>query len=362
MAKDYYAILGVPRTADADEIKKAFRRLARETHPDANPDDPTAEARFRDVAEAYEVLKDPQRRASYDRGESVDFGDLFANLTSFDDLIRTVFGGGGLFGEGSPRRASGRGRDVVATARIDLVSAAFGTTEELAFRSRARCGSCAGSGAAAGTSPETCRTCGGAGAVRVSRRSVFGSMMSVTTCTVCGGTGQTISQPCGTCGGAGAVEEDRTVTVEIPAGVDDGSRLRLNGQGEAGVRGAPSGDLYVEIRVTPDERFRRSGDDLVHRLPIGIAEATLGVDKAIPLLEGEETTLEIPAGTQPGTVLRLAGKGVTRLGRRSRGDLLVHVDVIVPDRLSDAEESALRSYAELRGEEVRRPRRWRRAR
>lgn len=360
MSTDYYEALGVSRDADPEDIKKAFRRLARDSHPDANPDDPTAEARFREVAEAYEVLSDPQRRQRYDRGDRVDIGDLFSNLGSFDDLLRSVFGDSGLFG-GSRRQAQQRGRDVLVPVETDLVEAAFGKDVVVEFRAAVDCETCSGRGAAQGTMPETCTNCQGAGSVRVARRTMFGSMMSIAPCDQCGGTGEVILDPCADCGGQGVRQSDRSVTVEIPPGVSDGTRLRLTGQGEASGRGAAPGDLYVEIRVRRDERFQRDGIDLHHVLPIGLAQAALGFVGAVPLLDGGETDLKIPAGTQPGTMFRIPGEGVPRLGRRGRGDLMVHVDLVVPTDLEPDQESSLRTYAEVAGEVVTKPTRKRRA-
>ncbi len=342
MAKDYYATLGVSKDAGPDELKKAFRRLARESHPDANPDDPTAEARFKEIAEAYEVLSDPEKRRAYDRGETFDLGDLLGGF-GLDDLLRSVFGDGGLFGTG--RGAMRRGRDLMVTAKVSLEEAAFGTTSEVAFRAASTCSTCAGTGAAAGTVPSTCSQCGGSGAVRMGRRTVFGTMMSVVDCDLCDGSGSLIERPCAECGGRGSVVGPRTVLVEIPPGVADGTRLRLTGQGEAGERGAGRGDLYVEVAVTPHESFVRSGDDLVHRAQIGIAQAALGTTIEVPLIDGSTTELKIPPGTQPAATFSFAGEGMTRLGRRGRGDLIVEVNVVIPTKLSGAAKAALETYA-----------------
>jgi molecular chaperone DnaJ len=358
---DYYQTLGVARDAAPDEIKKAFRRLARETHPDANPDDPVAEARFREIAEAYEVLSDPDRRARYDRGDTMDLGDLFSNLGSFDDLIRSVFGdGANLFGGGAGRATTqSRGRDIRVPVEVTLEEATFGTVSETNFRAAVGCETCGGSGAKPGTHAEVCSLCGGVGQVRVARRSMFGSMMTVAPCDQCSATGKTISDPCSDCKGRGIVEGERSVRVEVPQGVSTGTRLRLNREGEAGGRGMPPGDLYVDIEVAPHPHFVRDGENLIHELSIGIAQATLGTEVAIPLIDGEEEPLRIPAGTQPGAVIRIKGKGVGRLGRRGRGDLYVRLAVKVPDEISDAEREALQQYAEARGETVAKPSRWR---
>jgi molecular chaperone DnaJ len=359
MAKDYYAALGVEANAAPEEIKKAFRRLARESHPDANPGDPGAEARFREIAEAYEVLSDPKRRAAYDRGDTLDLGDLFGGFSGggLDDLLRSVFGEGGLFGAAAA--GPPRGRDVLTRVNISLEEAAFGSPVDVKFRTSVRCDTCDGSGASPGTERQTCPSCQGTGAQRVARRGILGTMMSVTTCATCQGTGEVIADPCDTCRGRGTTQQDRNVRVEIPPGVDTGTRLRLNHEGEAAGRGGRAGDLFVEVQVQPDERFDRQGDDLVHRTAIGIAEAALGATIEVPLLGGESGEVEVPAGTQPGWITRLAGQGMTRLGRRGRGDLLVVVEVEVPTQLGEEEEELLRRFAELRREQpAGRKRRW----
>ncbi len=350
MAKDYYAVLGVSRDASPEEIKKAFRRLARDTHPDANPDDPSAEARFREVAEAYEVLSDPERRRAYDRGETLDLGNIFAGFSSFDDLLRSVFGDAGPFGSGRGPSARPRGRDVVARVRVSLAEAAFGTEADVAFETNVRCELCGGSGAKPGALRSTCPTCGGAGAVRVARRGLLGTVMSVAECDRCRGSGEVVSELCPRCHGRGVHPDRRSVRVEIPAGVSNGTRLRMSGEGEAAGAGARSGDLYVTIEVVPDERFERSGDDLIHRTTVGIAEAALGTSVEVPLLEGGTETVDIPPGTQPGWSVRVPGRGTGHLGRRGRGDLIVTVDVEVPSGLTAEEEELLRRFAELRGE------------
>lgn len=353
MAKDYYDILGLGRSATTEEIKKAFRKVARETHPDANPEDPQAEARFKQAAEAYEVLSDPDRRARYDRGDSIDLSDLFGGLGGIDDLLRSVFGDSGLFG-GRPYRPP-RGRDVLVRAHVSLEEAAFGTETTVEYEALTRCEECAGSGARSGTSPITCPDCGGGGQVRLAQRSVFGTMMSVATCPTCRGEGTLVTDPCETCSGSGATPDKIRVNVEVPAGVSSGTRLRLSGRGESSGRNGQSGDLFVEIAVDPDSRFERSDSDLVHRVAIGIAEATLGTRIDVPTIDGEATPLDIPRGTQPGTLFTLGGRGMPVLGRRQRGDLLVVVDVTIPELLTGEEEEVLRRWAELRGERTDRP-------
>lgn len=350
---DYYRVLGVSREASTEEIKKAFRRIARETHPDTNPGDSVAEARFREAAEAYEVLSDPGRRSRYDRGDTIDLTDLLSGFGGLDDLLRSVFGDGGMFGSGAGRSA--RGRDVLVRASISLEEAAFGGDADVDFNSRSDCPVCSGSGAEPDSEVITCPDCGGVGQVRVQRRSLFGNMMSVTTCPRCRGEGQLISDPCTNCEGSGAVADELRVNVEIPPGVSSGTRLRLSGRGESGGRHGPPGDLYVEVDVAPDPRFERREADLIHQASVGIAEATLGTRLEIPVIDGGTIDFDVPAGTQPGKVFRVRGAGMTILGRRNRGDLLIVVNVAVPDELSTEEEDLLRRWADLRGEKTDRP-------
>ena len=357
MADDYYALLGVDRGASPNEIKKAFRRLARATHPDANPGDPAAEERFRKIAEAYEVLSDPNKRARYDRGDTLDMAGFFQGA-SFDDLLSSVFGEGGIFGGGSMFGGGGwgrpdtRGRDIRVRLMLDLEEAAFGAVRTVRFRAAVVCGECSGSGARSGTGTRRCAGCAGSGQVRMARRSVFGSVMTLTTCRTCGGEGAVIADPCVGCGSTGMTEGEREVSVEVPKGVDEGNRLRLEGDGEAGRRGGPPGDLYVDLAVKPHGDFIRRGDDLVYEMEIGIAAAALGTAAEVPLLGGGSKRVNIPAGARHGEVVRLRGMGAGRLGRRGRGDLLVLVGIDVPTRLSRSERECLRRYAELRGEDV----------
>ncbi len=349
MAKDYYAILGVSRDASPEELKRAFRKLARETHPDANPGDPASEAKFRDVAEAYEVLSNPEKRRAYDRGDVFDLGDLLSG--GFEDLIRSVFGDGGLFGDASwfrGRETRRRGEDVLASTTVRLAEAAFGTTSTVEFTAPSTCDECSGSGGLGGAPPKSCPTCNGAGAVRVTRRTILGSMVSVTECGTCRGLGSVVADPCPRCGGEGRRSDDRSVVVEIPAGVETGTRLRLTGKGGAGWRGLPPGDLFIEVAVEHDERFLRHGDDLVHRLPIDIADAALGTLVEVPLVSGDSANLDIPSGTQPGTLFRVAGEGMGRLGRSGRGDLIVEAMVTVPESLTSAQAKALEEYRRTR--------------
>lgn len=354
--RDYYEVLGVPREADADDIKRAFRKLARDTHPDANPDDPGAEERFREIAEAYEVLSDPQKRARYDRGEVFGSQDLFSQFGGLDDILQQFFGGafsgfGGGFSGAGGRAGPQHGPDVAVVLELTLAEAAFGMQREIDFVAPGHCEHCAGTGSEPGSEATTCQTCAGRGRVQMARNTFLGQIMTVAECSTCRGRGSIIEHPCAQCSGSGVVDTTRTLTVDVPRGVEHGTRLRLAGRGGTGPRGGPAGDVYVELRVVSDVRFERVGSDLHHRVDIGLAEATFGISVEVPLLDGGAEALDIPAGTQPETVFRLAKHGVPRLQRRGRGDLLVHVGVVVPTDLDEAQETLLRDYGAARGEE-----------
>jgi molecular chaperone DnaJ len=349
---DLYATLGVARTATADEIKRAYRRLAREHHPDANPDDPAAEARFKEVAHAYEVLSDPDRRQRYDTfGTDARTGggaDPFGG-GGLGDIFDAFFGGGGGFGGG--RSGPPRGGDAELVVDLTFEQAVFGTKAPVTLTVPSPCDTCEASGAAPGTHPSRCSTCEGAGQVRQVRQSVLGQMVTARPCPACGGMGEVVSSPCPDCSGEGRRPVERTYTVDIPPGVDDGSTLRLPGYGPAGPRGGPAGDLYVHLRVAPHPRFTREGTDLLHRLVLSPAQAALGLRLDLETLDGTEH-LEIPRGTQPGHVVRLRGLGVPRVRGRGRGDLLVEVVVAVPTDLSTEQEELYRSLAAAAGEDV----------
>ena len=357
---DYYELLGVARNASPDELKKAYRKRARELHPDANPGDAAAEEQFKQVARAYEVLSDPDGRARYDRfGEAgvggasggPNMGDVF-NGGGLGDLFDAFFGGqgGGGFGGRGPAGPP-RGQDLEVVADISLDQAVFGATMPVTVRTAVRCDDCEGSGAAEGTKPVTCSECNGRGQVQRVRQSLLGQMVTTSACPRCSGLGQVIASPCATCSGEGRVVTEKTYQVDIPAGVDTGSTLRLTGRGAVGPRNGSAGDLYVHIRVAAHERFVREGDDLAVDLPVSIAQASLGTKFLLPTLDGDEE-VTIPAGTQPGKEFVIRGRGVTHLQGRGRGDLRVRVRVEVPTKLTEAEVDLLRRFAEGRGEHV----------
>jgi molecular chaperone DnaJ len=344
--RDYYELLGVARDASDADIKRAFRNLARELHPDVS-DEPDAEARFKEVVEAYEVLSKSETRGLYDRyGHAglrsggfqpghVDFGNLA-------DLFAAFFGDDILLGG---RRRRGRGADLAATVEIELVEAAHGATRGVQFEAAVPCGHCGGSGAEPDTAVTACPTCGGAGRLQQVTRSVFGEFVRTQTCSDCAGSGRRIETPCGECRGAGLVVEQRTLSVAIPAGIHDGQRIRLGGEGHVGVAGEAAGDVYVEVRIRPDERFVREGDDVYTTVGITITQAALGDTITVPTLDGEEE-LELAPGTQPGEILVLRGRGMPVLQGFGRGDERVLVNVLVPRRLSDEQRRLLREFDE----------------
>ncbi len=352
-ATDFYELLGVDRQAGEDEIKKAYRRLARQYHPDANGGDPKAEARFKEITVAYDTLRDPEKRRRYDLyGPEGMAGGASGAAGGFDfgvsDLFDAFFGfGGGQRGPAGPNR----GPDAEVRVELDLEESVFGVTREVELRMPLECERCSGSGCEPGTHPSTCRACGGEGQVRQVRRTILGQMVTALPCGTCGATGREILTPCRDCRGEGRVNRPTIVEVQVPAGIADGQRLRLSGRGPAASRGGAPGDLYVSVSVRPHARFQRHGDDLVQVLAIPMTQAVLGAVLCIETLDGEED-LVIPAGTQSGRVFRLRGRGVPSLRSRGRGDLLVQVEVVIPDRLSAEEAGLMRRLAELRGEEV----------
>jgi molecular chaperone DnaJ len=372
LEKDYYKVLGVTRSASADEIKKAYRKLARDLHPDRNPGDKAAETRFKDVSEAYSVLSDPAKRKRYDEdralfgtgairrnarggggGVPFDLGDLFAGMSpgggsgstgerrfggGFTDLFGSLFQGGG---SGAGRRAGpARGRDVEAELTLSFEEAVRGTTLQVTLRAPGPCDTCHGSGAKPGTEPRTCPKCHGVGLVTTNQ----GAFQFSEPCRECQGVGTIVDEKCPDCRGTGAVSKPRPLTVRIPPGVADGQRIRLTGRGEPGERGGVTGDLYVLVRVRPHDLFTRKGHDLALTVPVTVAEATLGVDLVVPTLDSQ-VTLRVPAGTPSGRVLRARGRGVPRRGMGGAGDLLVTIEVEVPKELTPEARKAMEEFA-----------------
>jgi molecular chaperone DnaJ len=348
MAKrDYYEILGVLRTASAAEIKKSYRRLAMKHHPDRNSEDADASRRFREVREAYDVLNDPDKRAAYDqfghagvRGRGGPGGPGGFSAEGFSDIFGDVFGD--IFGAGRRGRSQVfRGADLGYELRLDLEQAVAGDETAIEVPTQISCEKCDGSGAAPGSEPAQCRTCGGIGQVRMQQ----GFFSIQQTCPACKGGGQVITDPCSHCHGRGRVARTRKLSVKVPAGVDDGDRIRLSGEGEAGLNGGPPGDLYVEIRVSAHKIFNREGTDLTCEVPVSFAAVTLGGEVELPTLEGH-VSLKIPPGTQSGKVFRLRGKGVTTVRDKRKGDLLATVVVETPVGLTDGQKKLLRELEE----------------
>ena len=357
MAKrDYYEVLGVAREADAEEIKKAYRKMALKYHPDRNPNDKSAEDKFKELGEAYEALNDPQSRAAYDRFGHAAFdprtrgpaGGGGAGFHDPADIFREVFGGGSifddLFGAGERRSAGGgqRGDDLRYDLEITFLEAARGCEKEISISKAAVCEECGGSGSEKGAAAKTCPTCRGRGQVVTSR----GIFSLATTCPQCGGRGRVVDKPCRPCSGTGRRERLAKITIKIPPGVDTGARLRSSGNGEAGMHGGSPGDLYIVLHVQEHEIFQRDGDDLLCQVPISFVQAALGAEIEVPTLDGP-APIKIPAGTQSGAVFRLRGRGVRNVHGHGAGDLLARVQVEVPTRLNSAQKAKLEEYAKL---------------
>jgi molecular chaperone DnaJ len=354
--RDYYNVLGVPRTANADELKKAYRRLARQYHPDVNKS-PEAEERFKEINEAYEVLSDDQKRAAYDRfGHAGVQGSAGAGYSGFggfgfEDIFEEFFSGFGMGSRRRGRRAPRRGADLQQQLTISFEEAAFGCEKEIEILRHEECPRCQGSGAEPGTQPIRCPQCNGTGEVRQVQQSILGSFVNVSTCPRCRGSGEFITTPCSQCNGHKVVQVPRTLSVKIPPGVDDGMRIRLAGEGEPGTLGGPPGNLYIFVSVEPHRFFRRRDSDVLLELAINVAQAALGDEVTVPTLDGD-VSLTIPAGTQSGKVFRLRGKGIPRLRRNGRGDQLVIVQVAVPTRLTDHQRQLFQELSQTLGREV----------
>jgi molecular chaperone DnaJ len=364
MAVDYYETLGVSREATADEIKKAYRKLAMKHHPDVATDDPNAEEKFKSIAEAYEVLKDPQKRSVYDRGGDPmgrggagGFGQGFAGAGfDFTNLVDAMFGAPTARG---PRSRVRRGQDALVRLTLTLAEAAFGVTKRIKVDTAVLCPTCSGAGAAEGAQPVTCTTCHGQGEIITSQRSFLGEIRSSQPCPTCRGYGSIIPNPCGECAGEGRVRSQRSINVKVPAGVNSGNRIHLDSQGEVGPGGGPAGDLYIELSVAQHERFKRNGDDLELVVRVPMTAAALGTEMSLQSLEAERdgtseedafVTLVVPPGTQSGTRIAIKERGVPRLRGSGRGDLGVTLLVTTPQKLDDEQRDLLRTLAELRGE------------
>lgn len=360
--RDYYETLGVERNADETVIKKAFRKLAQQYHPDVNPS-PEAEAKFKEINEAYQVLSDAQKRAVYDRyghaglsgaAGAGGFGDFNQGFGDLSSIFEDIFGGfaGGRRG-GNPRNAPRRGADLRVDISLTFEQAVFGTEQELEVPRMEECDRCHASGAEPGSSPERCATCGGTGEVQRRQQSpLFGTIVTASPCPRCNGEGEIVNSPCAKCNGQKRVRVTRKLKVNVPAGVDDGTRIRLAGEGEAGALGGPAGNLYVVISVESHSVFVRNEFDLHMELPINIAQASLGATVQIPTLEGTPEKLEIPAGTQTGKSFRKRGLGIPRLQRTGRGDLIVTVRLVTPTNLNGEQRDLLRRLAESFGDET----------
>jgi molecular chaperone DnaJ len=353
---DYYGTLGVSRNADAEDIKKAYRRLARELHPDVNPD-PQHQERFKEVTQAYEVLSDPEKRQMYDLGADPYApgaggpGGGFAGAQGFpfSDIMDAFFGGGA--GQRGPRSRARRGRNATLRVELDLSECAFGTTKDLVVDTAVVCPTCSGQGTAPGTHPTTCEVCNGRGEVSQVTRSFLGQVMTSRPCPGCGGYGTVIRKPCPECDGDGRVRTRRTIKVRIPAGVEDGTHIQLAGEGETGPGGGPPGDLFLEIVQRPHDTFVRQGDDLHCTVTIPMVAAALGATLQVQTLDGP-SDIDIRPGTQSGQAIPLYGQGTAHLNSSGRGDLLIHVTVETPTKLEPEQENLLRELARLRGEEA----------
>lgn len=354
MSSDYYGVLGVEAEASAEDIKLAFRQLAREHHPDATGGDPASEQRYKEISEAYAVLSDPRKRQEYDSARmgvgtwSSPWGSPFAS--TIEDIFDSFFGGGGGTRTRQRTRAR-RGESMEVHLELSLEEVVFGAERTLTFERFESCEKCSGEGTEPGTHPERCETCDGAGQVQQTRRTIIGSLVTAFPCRDCGGEGWVVPDPCKECRGTGRIAREVEVPLRVPGGIDEGDRMRLDGEGEAGAAGGGRGDLYVRFTVAADERFERMGDDLYTWVEVPMTLATLGGDVEVATLDDAET-VDISAGTQSNTVIRLRGKGVPRRGGRGRGDLIIRTHVTTPTKVSKKEKELLRELAALRGEEV----------
>lgn len=350
---DYYAVLGVSRDASQEEIKKAYRRLARRLHPDVNKG-ADAEEEFKRVSQAYDVLSDPEKRRAFDHGAdpfaAAGQGGFSGAGFSFSDVMDAFFGAGAAGAAHGPRSRVQRGQDALVRLDLDLAKAVFGSEEELTLDTAIGCRTCGGDGAQPGTGRQTCQVCGGSGELQHIQRSFLGQVMTSRPCVACQGFGSTLTDPCHDCSGDGRVRTRRTLKLKVPAGVDTGTRIQLAGEGEVGPGNGPAGDIYIEIRVRPHETFNRRGDDLHCTVELPMAAAALGTTIKLSTFDGMQD-LEVKPGTQPGDVVTLRGLGVTHLQRQGRGDLIVQTKVATPTHLTEEQEQLLQQFAALRGED-----------
>lgn len=353
--RDYYEVLGVSKSASKDEIKKAYRKLSKQYHPDINKE-PDAADKFKEIKEAYEVLSDEQKKAHYDQFGHTDpnqgfggFGgqDFGGGFGGFEDIFSTFFGGGG--GRRRDPNAPRQGADLQYTMTLSFEEAAFGKETEVEIPREENCDTCHGTGAKPGTKVETCSTCGGSGQINVEQNTAFGKMVNRRACHVCKGTGKHIPHKCSTCSGEGKVKKRKKIQVKVPAGIDDGQQLRVSGQGEPGVNGGPAGDLYVVFHVRDHEFFERDGDDIYCEMPITFAQAALGDEIEVPTLHGK-VKLKVPAGTQTGTRFRLKGKGISNVRGYGQGDQHVVVLVVTPKKLTEKQKQLLREFSDISGQ------------
>ncbi|NLK85920.1 MAG: molecular chaperone DnaJ [Clostridiaceae bacterium] len=359
--RDYYEVLEVGRGASDTDIKKAYRKLAKQYHPDVNPGDKNAEAKFKEVNEAYEVLSDPQKKARYDQygHAGVDpnsFGGAGAGFGDFDfggigDIFESFFGGGGFGRSSRSRNGPQKGADIRHSIQLTFEEAAFGVEKEISISRHENCSTCSGTGARPGTSPETCKHCNGTGQVQYRQSTPFGQFVNVKTCDVCRGEGRIVTNPCPDCNGRGKVKKTVKRKINIPAGIDDGQTISLRGEGEPGSKGGPAGDVYVTVAVRPHAIFRRQGNDVVCEMPITFVQASLGAELEVPTLDGR-VKYSIPEGTQTGSIFRLKNKGIPYLRGTGRGDQYVKVEIDVPKKLNEKQKELLRQFAEISGDDV----------
>lgn len=359
--RDYYEVLGVSKSASDADIKKAYRKLAKQYHPDINPGNKEAEAKFKEINEAYEVLGDAQKRAQYDQfghagfeqGGFGGFGGFsdFGDFGGFGDIFETIFGGGFGGRTSRTRRGPQKGADLKSSVEISFEEAAFGVEKEISIHRMETCDKCEGSGSKPGTKASTCQHCNGTGQIQYKQRTPFGQFVNIKTCDVCHGEGKVITNPCDACNGKGRIRRQKKIKINVPAGIDDGQTMRLEGEGEPGIKGGPSGDLFISVRVKPHAIFQRQGNDVICEMPITFVQAALGTELEVPTLDGR-VKYNVPEGTQTGSVFRLKNKGIPFLRGSGRGDQYVKVHVEVPKKLNEKQKALLREFAELSGDEV----------